>query len=96
MSNGSSRKKTLIVVFVVFLAGIAFAGLFNVGLAYTNRMEFCTDCHTMSGVFNTFECIFCHAHGEGEMGREHEGEDGYAWDSDRCYSCHPRGVADDD
>jgi cytochrome c-type protein NapC len=31
----------------VFLAGIVFAGLFNMGLAYTNRMEFCTDCHTM-------------------------------------------------
>jgi hypothetical protein len=63
---------------------------------HAGEWDTCTDCHTMSGVFNTFECIFCHAHGEGEMGRQHEGEDGYAWDSDSCYSCHPRGVADDD
>jgi cytochrome c-type protein NapC len=32
---------------VIFLAGIVFAGLFNVGLAYTNEMEFCTSCHSM-------------------------------------------------
>ena len=47
MSNGFSRKKTLIIAVVVFLAGIVFVGLFNVGLAYTNREEFCTSCHTM-------------------------------------------------
>lgn len=46
-SSGSSRKKTIIVAGVIFLAGIVFAGLFNVGLAYTNRTEFCTSCHSM-------------------------------------------------
>ncbi len=46
-SNGSSRTKTFIIVAIIFLAGIVFAGLFNVGLAYTNEMEFCTSCHTM-------------------------------------------------
>lgn len=45
--KGSSRKKTIIILSVVFLAGLVFAGLFNVGLAYTNEMEFCTSCHTM-------------------------------------------------
>lgn len=43
----TGRKLTLIVVLLVFLAGIVFAGLFNVGLAKTNEMEFCTSCHTM-------------------------------------------------
>lgn len=47
MSNGSSRKKTIVIVIVVFLAGAVFAGLFNAGLALTNEEEFCTDCHTM-------------------------------------------------
>ena len=47
MSNGSSRKKTLMLVVVVFLAGMVAAGLFNTGLALTNEQEFCTDCHTM-------------------------------------------------
>jgi cytochrome c-type protein NapC len=46
-SSGSGRKITLIVVLAVFLAGIAFVGLFNVGVAHTNEMEFCTSCHTM-------------------------------------------------
>mgnify|MGYP003574288304 CR=1 FL=1 len=46
-SARSSRTKTIVIVTVIFLAGTVFAGLFNVGLAYTNRMEFCTDCHTM-------------------------------------------------
>jgi len=46
-SGGSTSKITLIVASVVFLAGIVFAGLFNVGLGYTNEMEFCTSCHSM-------------------------------------------------
>jgi cytochrome c-type protein NapC len=47
MSKGSSRKKTIFIVILVFLAGIVAAGLFNVGLATTNETEFCTGCHTM-------------------------------------------------
>jgi cytochrome c-type protein NapC len=46
-SSGSSRRSILIIVVLVFLVGIVFAGLFNVGLAYTNEMEFCTSCHSM-------------------------------------------------
>ena len=45
--TGSSRTRTIVIVGVIFAAGIIFAGLFNVGLAYTNEMEFCTSCHTM-------------------------------------------------
>ena len=32
---------------LVFAAGLVFAGLFNVGLGFTNRTEFCTSCHSM-------------------------------------------------
>jgi cytochrome c-type protein NapC len=46
-SSGSSRKKTIVIVSLVFLVGIIFAALFNVGVAYTNDMEFCTSCHSM-------------------------------------------------
>ena len=45
--KGSSRKKTLIVIGLVFLIGVMFAGFFNVGVAVTNEMEFCTSCHSM-------------------------------------------------
>lgn len=55
MSNGSSRTKTIIIVALLFLAGIVFAGLFNAGLAYTNTMEFCTSCHTMQTPYNEFK-----------------------------------------
>jgi cytochrome c-type protein NapC len=45
--SGTSAKKTIIVVVLLFLAGIVFAGVFNFGVAYTNEMEFCTSCHSM-------------------------------------------------
>jgi cytochrome c-type protein NapC len=42
-----SRFRRLLGVALIFFAGIVFAGLFNVGLEYTNRTEFCTSCHSM-------------------------------------------------
>jgi cytochrome c-type protein NapC len=45
--EGASRTKIVIVSALIFVAGIVFAGLFNLGLAYTNTTEFCTSCHTM-------------------------------------------------
>jgi cytochrome c-type protein NapC len=52
MSNDLSPKRKswirrLLGVALIFFAGIVFAGLFNVGLEYTNRTEFCTSCHSM-------------------------------------------------
>jgi len=46
-SSGASRKTPFILLSVVFIAGIAFAGAFNVGLHATNELEFCTSCHSM-------------------------------------------------
>jgi cytochrome c-type protein NapC len=45
--GGAPRKFSLLLLFIIFVAGIVFAGLFNVGLSATNEMEFCTNCHTM-------------------------------------------------
>ena len=52
MSNDANPKprswfRRLLVVALIFFAGVVFAGLFNVGLEYTNQTEFCTSCHTM-------------------------------------------------
>lgn len=50
MSDTSARAKgamKLSLILVVFIAGIAFAGLFNFGLSATNELEFCTSCHSM-------------------------------------------------
>lgn len=41
------RKKSLILLVLVFFAGALFMLLFQGGLAYTNEMEFCTSCHSM-------------------------------------------------
>ena len=45
--RGSSRKGSLFVLVLIFVAGIVFAGLFNFGLSATNEMDFCTSCHSM-------------------------------------------------
>ncbi|KRT54317.1 NapC/NirT family cytochrome c [endosymbiont of Ridgeia piscesae] len=45
--RGTGGKASIIFIAVIFLGGVIFAGLFNVGLAFTNEMDFCTSCHTM-------------------------------------------------
>ena len=45
----------LIGLALVFVAGIAFSGIFNVGLAYTNEMEFCTSCHSMKTNYDEYK-----------------------------------------
>lgn len=54
--GGSSLRKTsLILLTLVFIGGIVFAGLFNSGLSATNEMEFCTSCHTMKIPFEEYK-----------------------------------------
>ena len=50
-----SGRRKLIVFAIVFLAGIAFAGLFSMGLAYTNEMSFCVSCHTMQTNYEEYQ-----------------------------------------
>jgi cytochrome c-type protein NapC len=54
-ATGRSARVKLIVLVAVFVAGVAFAGLFNLGLAYTNEMEFCISCHTMHTNYNEYK-----------------------------------------
>lgn len=42
-----AQRISLGIAIVIFIAGVVFTGLFNVGLAFTNQTEFCTSCHTM-------------------------------------------------
>jgi cytochrome c-type protein NapC len=46
-NGGTSRRKYVLILILVFVAGIIFTGLFNIGLSATNEMEFCTSCHSM-------------------------------------------------
>jgi len=42
-----AQRISLGLAIIIFTAGVIFTGLFNMGLAYTNQMEFCTSCHSM-------------------------------------------------
>ncbi len=39
--------KSVFLLFLVFVAGIIFAGIANLGILATNDMEFCGSCHSM-------------------------------------------------
>lgn len=52
----------------------------------------CNDCHTTPGNFSLFSCIDCHEHNnQSELARDHRGVNGYAFQSNACYGCHPNG-----
>lgn len=40
-------RARVIVLVLMFLAGIGFVATMNIGIAVTNEMEFCVSCHTM-------------------------------------------------
>lgn len=53
-AKGGSRRSILVIV-VLFVAGIGFAGAFNATLSATNKMEFCVSCHTMDINFQEYQ-----------------------------------------
>ena len=58
--------------------------------AHKNRA--CAECHTNPATFTQFTCTTCH--GRTETDGHHRGQSGYAYDSNRCYACHPNGKGD--
>jgi len=54
----------------------------------------CTDCHLTSN-YNQFSCIDCHTHSRSTTDSHHSDVGGYSYNSQACYSCHPRGAAGD-
>jgi hypothetical protein len=53
----------------------------------------CTKCHVVPSDFTVFTCFNCHKHDQVKTDEKHRGESGYVYDSNACYSCHPRGSA---
>lgn len=51
----STRRTSLIVLALIFLAGIAFAGAFSGGLAYSNRMDLCVSCHSLQVPYQEYQ-----------------------------------------
>ncbi len=52
----------------------------------------CVDCHTNPSNFAEFSCTTCHTNPETD--EEHQGIDGYSYNSQSCLACHPTGDSD--
>lgn len=57
--------------------------------AHNGKWSVCQDCHTSQTNFAVFTCVTCHA--KAQTDEHHKEVNGYAYDSARCYACHPRG-----
>ncbi len=71
---------------------------FPIGSGATHRpgrWNSCSDCHTASPNYATFECINCHEHSQSSTDRLHGEVSGYAYQSSACYRCHPSGSGGD-
>ena len=55
------------------------------------RWNACSDCHTSAGSMQQFSCLNCHEHAQTNVDPRHTGVSGYRYESQACYSCHPRG-----
>jgi hypothetical protein len=53
----------------------------------------CSTCHVDPADYTDFSCFACHVHDQNRMDDKHSERAGYAYDSDLCYACHPRGEA---
>lgn len=49
----------------------------------------CADCHTTPGNYSAFTCTSCHTRSRTDS--QHSGRNGYVYNSQNCYACHPRG-----
>lgn len=62
--------------------------------SHRNQWNACGDCHTNSSNYQLFSCTTCHEHNQADMNQEHQGIQGYRWESSACLSCHPDGNAE--
>ena len=59
--------------------------------AHQGRWSSCATCHTNPANYTVFTCLTCHT--QLTTNGHHSGVSGYRYDSQACYSCHPRGRA---
>jgi hypothetical protein len=60
--------------------------------AHRGKWTACSTCHTSTATYQPFTCLVCHEHNQTAMDDKHQGRTGYRYDSQACYSCHPRGT----
>ena len=49
----------------------------------------CSDCHSNPNDYSVFTCLTCHH--QNSTNQDHQGVNGYQYNSNACYSCHPDG-----
>ncbi|MCB0804357.1 MAG: cytochrome c3 family protein [Bacteroidales bacterium] len=54
----------------------------------------CSECHENPSNYQQFTCISCHDHNQPEMDEEHDEVNGYIYNSQACFECHPTGDAE--
>jgi Zn finger protein HypA/HybF involved in hydrogenase expression len=60
--------------------------------AHAGRWASCATCHTNPSNYAVFTCLSCHPHSDRtETDGHHAAIAGYAYDSQACFNCHPRG-----
>ena len=58
---------------------------------HQGQWDQCVDCHTDPSNFSVFTCTTCHANPETD--NQHNGVNGYVYNSPACLACHPTGDA---
>ena len=58
---------------------------------HRDKWDDCSICHTDPSDWSVFSCIECHEHDRSKMDDEHREVNGYVYDSQACYDCHPTG-----
>ncbi|HRD06810.1 MAG TPA: cytochrome c3 family protein, partial [Saprospiraceae bacterium] len=56
---------------------------------HKNKWDQCSDCHTNATNYSIFSCLGCHP--QGPTNNDHNGVNGYQYNSNACYACHPTG-----
>lgn len=55
---------------------------------HRDKWTSCAQCHTNQANYRVFDCLGCH--GQNETDNKHRQVTGYRYESNACYSCHPR------
>lgn len=59
---------------------------------HEDEWDQCSDCHTNPSNYAVFTCLTCHQ--PGPTNSDHNGVNGYQYNSAACYACHPNGEED--
>ncbi|MFZ1790627.1 MAG: hypothetical protein WAT92_20050, partial [Saprospiraceae bacterium] len=58
--------------------------------AHKDTWNQCIECHSESNNFSKFTCTSCHTNPQ--TNEDHQGLNGYVYESSACLSCHPNGL----